>query len=121
VTSTCQSNGTWYELACGPRGAELLSHREWLAGEHTAGFARFDARIVDSFAALVRERGEEVGSSELLAPALAAAEGWFRENDDGSEVSAFEAETEQRRKVAIWTQAMCVARVSNRLGRLRRS
>ena len=51
VTSTCQSNGTWYELACGPRGAELLSHREWLAGDHTAGYARFDARIVDSFAA----------------------------------------------------------------------
>ena len=68
----------------------------------------------------MRERGEEVGSSELLAPALAAAEGWFRENDDGSEVSAFEAETEQRRKVAIWTQAMCVARASNRLRHLRR-
>jgi hypothetical protein len=115
VTSTCQSNGTWYELACGPRGAELLPHRQWLEGQHTAGYERFDARIVDSFASVVQKRGEEVGASELLAPALAAAEAWFRQNDDGSDVSAFEAETEQRRKVAVWTQAMCLARVSNRL------
>jgi hypothetical protein len=107
VTSTCQSNGTWYELACGPRGAELLPHRQWLEGQHTAGYERFDARIVDSFASVVQKRGEEVGASELLAPALAAAEAWFRQNDDGSDVSAFEAETEQRRKVAVWTQAMC--------------
>ena len=118
VTSTCQANGTWYQLACGPRGAELLSHREWLEGGYTAGYARFDARIVDSFASSIRKRGEEVGTSELLAPALAAAEAWFAEIDE--DTSPFEAETEQRRKGAIFTQSMChSARASNRplLGR----
>ena len=53
----------------------------------------------------IRKRGEEVGTSELLAPALAAAEAWFSEIDENT--SPFEAETEQRRKVAIFTQSMC--------------
>ena len=51
VTQTCMGGGRWYEQACGPRGAELLSHEAWLAGGYTAGYAQLDSRIVDSFAA----------------------------------------------------------------------
>ena len=107
VTQTCMGGGRWYEQACGPRGAELLSHESWLAGGYTAGYAQLDSRIVDSFAATLLKRGEDVGPDERFGPAIAAAASWYRARGVGDTLTNEAVDDQERAKAAVFTHQMC--------------
>ena len=116
VTQNCMGGGRWYERACGPRGAELLSHETWLNAGYTAGYERVDARIFTSFASVLIKRRSEIGPDERFGPAFAAAEGWFRARDLGDIITNDELDAEERQKAAVFTQAMCRLMRSSDIG-----
>ena len=71
-------NGSFYtDVLCGPPGAEQLPFNTW-ALRYSHGFKEFDLDMVESFAAKMEERGEELSASEGGYEARAAAEAWFK-------------------------------------------
>lgn len=107
VTQTCMGGGRWYEQACGPRGAELLSHDDWLAGGYAAGYAQLDSRILDSFAATLLKRGEDVAPDERFGPAIAAAASWYRARGVADTATNEPVDDQERAKAAVFTHQMC--------------
>ena len=93
VTDNCLANGSFYQKACGPRGVEALSFREWQRGGYNAGFAQIDSRIFDSYAAEILDMKEqgEVGRDEMFGELAQAAVQWDQASAD-DEVSNEKAE-----------------------------
>jgi hypothetical protein len=74
-------NGTWYALACGPRGAgaEVLPFRQW-KNLYKEGYSDYDEAIVNTYAAQLAERAEDMDGAASYAGGLAqvAADSWFK-------------------------------------------
>lgn len=90
MTQTCLTNGSWYWEACGPMPAGgsdvMLPWSEWSRQpwQYHAGFHELDARIIDSHAATIKERGEELGQADLSQEAILwieAATTWINARD----------------------------------------
>ena len=90
VTASCQTNGSFYQEACGPMGAEQLTYGQWKRRGHTAGVAQMDARIFDSFAAQVVDLNERIGAgrSSDFAQLVQAAHQWQAVSPDSTEERA---------------------------------
>ena len=84
VTDNCLANGSFYERACGPRGAEELTFVDWKTRGYTAGFAQIDSRIFDAYAAEILDMKEqgEVGRDPKFGQLVAAAEQWDEASDN---------------------------------------
>ena len=67
----CMVNSSYYTAICGPRGTETLALGLWKE-LYPHGFAEYDARIYEDFAAKMRERATE--TQDPLA--IAAADAW---------------------------------------------
>ena len=102
VSTTCMTNGSWYALACGPRGSELLTYPQWRARGYTAGFHERDSRIFDSYAKHFIERSKEMGVDDLTGPAYVASLAWFRARENADTLD--EAEDE---KAAVMIYEFC--------------
>ena len=78
VTENCQTNGSWYNEACGPYGTELLTYAQWKRGGYTAGIAQIDTNIFDSYAASIIDLNERLGagSDAFFAQFVQAAHQW---------------------------------------------
>ena len=78
VSATCQDNGTWYELACGPRGAgaDVLPFRVWRE-RFPLGFHEYDESMYEHYAGRFASRAEELRGSPVGEEAKLAAEAWF--------------------------------------------
>jgi hypothetical protein len=78
VAQHCGSNGSWYVDACGPLSAEQLPYAQWRGGQHTAGFAQIDGRLLDTFASAVMHRHERAGADRTVefAQLVKAADQW---------------------------------------------
>ena len=116
VTRNCLTNGSWYWDACGPYPASgddvMLPWSEWSAQPwaYTAGFHQLDARIVDSFASTLQERGEELGQADLSPETVL----WIQAATN--RMAEHEGDSEQR--VAAFTYHACrVARSEARHNR----
>ena len=81
VTAECQDNGTFYALACGPRGAgaEVLPFVTWKR-KFKDGYMDYDDDLVNDYAARLAERAENMDGAASYAGGLAqqAADAWFR-------------------------------------------
>lgn len=117
TTKHCMQNGSWYETACGPRGAlgaEGMTYYSWRKKGYVAGFHERDTRIFSSYASEAVKRTKQMGDDPLKPGLMAAAEAWeqyWKASTEG-EVEADDAVEEE--KAALFTYQMCrVMRLSD--------
>lgn len=76
VSTACADNGTFYALACGPRGAgaDVLPFSKWKT-LFKEGYLDYDDEIVNAYAAQLAERAEEMDGAASYAGGLAKQAG----------------------------------------------
>ena len=109
LTETCLANGSWYEQACGPRGAELLTYTEWMRQGYTAGYVEIDARLFDSYSAAIIDRSHETGDGVdgFFAELVQASHNWQAVRPEVFQVLNVRVDDDDQRKASAFVYHVC--------------